>query len=215
MKPTKNAENRIRTLLLFRHAPVDFPDGKKRCLGRGTDLPASPAGLAEASALAPALAALGVRRVFTSPMLRCRQTAAALAGEKSLPVEVVPGLEEMDCGDWEGLTFDEIRARWPDWYARRGADSGLPPPNGEAPAAAARRGIAALTEVLARTEGDPVVAAVSHSGLNRAMLCALTGRSMAEMGALAQPYLCVNVLHFDGEALTVETIGSPLKEERP
>lgn len=207
----ETGENRIRTLLLFRHAPVDFPDGKKRCLGRGTDLPASPAGLAEASALAPALAAWGVRRVFTSPMLRCRQTAAALAGEGNLPVEVAAGLEEMDCGDWEGLTFDEIRARWPAHYARRGADPGLPPPNGEDPAAAARRGIAALREALTRTEGD--LAVIGHSGLNRAMLCALTGRPMAEMGALPQPYLCVNVLHYDGEALTVETIGSSLKEE--
>lgn len=209
MNTTETAENRIRTLLLFRHAPVDFPDGKSRCLGRGTDLGASAAGLAEAAELAPALAKLGVRRVFTSPMLRCRQTAEALAGD--LPVECVPGLEELDCGDWEGLTFAEIRARWPDHYARRGEDPALPPPNGEDPAEAARRGIAALTEVLSRTGGD--LAVVSHSGLNRAMLCALTGRPMAEMRALPQPYLCVNVLHYDGGTLTVETIGTPMKEE--
>ena len=212
MKPTENRKKRIRTLLLFRHAPVEFPDGVSRCLGAGTDLPASPAGLAEAAALAPALARRGVRRVFTSPMLRTRQTAKALA--PGVSIEVVPGLLEMDCGDWEGLSFDEIRARWPDWYARRGEDPALPPPNGEHPAEAARRGIAALCDVLSRSEDDPVVAAVSHSGLNRAMLCALTGRAMAEMRDIPQPYLCVNVLRYDGEGLTVESIGSLWKEER-
>ena len=201
----------MKTIYLFRHAPVDFPDGKKRCLGSGTDLPASPAGLAEAAALAPALAARGIQRIYTSPMLRCRQTAAALAGE--IPLEVLPGLIELDCGDWEGLTFEEIRERWPEHYARRGDDAALPPPGGEDLAAAARRGIAALTAALSRSEGD--IAAVCHSGLNRAMLCALTGRSLAEMRALPQPYLCVNVLHYDGERLTVDTIGTPMKEEAP
>ena len=76
---------------------------------------------------------------------------------------------------------------------------------GEDFAQAARRGIAALTEALSRSEGE--LAAVCHSGLNRAMLCALTGRAMAEMRALPQPYLCVNVLLFDGNALAVSAFG--------
>lgn len=144
-------------------------------------------------------------------MLRCRQTAAAMAG--GLPVQCVPGLEELDCGDWDGLPFDEIKARWPEHYARRGEAPALPPPGGEAPAEAAMRGLAALLSLLGRTEGD--LAVVGHAGLNRAVLCALQGRPMAEMRTLPQPYLCVNVLHCGGGGLTVEAIGRSPKEDLP
>ena len=200
----------MRRILLFRHAPVESPDGRSRCLGRGTDVPAAPEGLAEAARFSAVLAKNGVAAVYCSPMLRTRQTAAALAEKGKLPVEAVPELVELDCGDWEGLTFEEIRERWPEHYARRGLDPALPPPNGEDLTMAARRGIAALRALLERTEGD--LAVVCHSGLNRAMLCALTGRSMGEMRDLPQPYLCVNILHFDGETLSVDAIGCPMKE---
>ena len=199
----------MRTIYLFRHAPVEFPGGRPCCLGSRTDAPASAAGLVEAAHLAPRLAQYGVRAVFCSPMLRCRQTAAAMAG--GLPVESVPGLRELDCGDWEGLSFDDIRARWPEHYARRGANPALPPPGGEDLTQAAQRGIAALTELLSRTEGD--LAVVCHSGLNRAMLCALMGRPMADMPTLPQPYLCMNILHCDASGLTVAAVGCPLKED--
>ena len=211
MNTRENAENRIRTVLLLRHAQTKFPDERKYCLGSRTDLPADPAGLASAAALAPLLAAHGVRSVWSSPMLRCRQTAGAIAG--GLPVGVVPGLEELDCGDWDGLPFDEIKTRWPAHYARRGDDPALPPPGGEPPAHAAQRGLAALRALLARTQGD--IAVVGHAGLSRAMLCALLGRPMSEQYALPQPYLCVNILHDDGAGLTVETIGLSPKEVFP
>ena len=196
----------MRTILLFRHAPVDHFSGASCCLGSRTDVPASPEALAAAAKLAPLLREAGVASVWHSPMLRCRQTAEAMAG--GLPVGSVPGLEELDCGQWDGLSFDEIRARFPEEYARRGADGALPPPGGEAPEEAARRGLAALRALVERTEGS--IAVVAHAGINRAMLCSLTGRPMAEMRALAQPYLCVNVLRFDGADFSVEAVGTTL-----
>ena len=201
----------MRTIYLFRHAQPDWLGGKSCCLGSRTDAPLSPAGLAAAAALAPWLRAQAVRSVWSSPMLRCRQTAEAVAG--GLPVGVVPGLVELDCGLWDGLGFDEIRARFPAEYAGRGADGALPPPGGEAPADAAVRGLAALTALAAQTEGD--LAVVAHAGINRAMLCTLLGLPMSENRMLPQPYLCVNVLRFDGERFAVAAVGTPIpvKEE--
>ena len=141
-------------------------------------------------------------------MLRCRQTAEAMAGD--LPVGLVPGLEELDCGLWDGLSFDEIRARYPEEYARRGLDPALPPPGGEPPEHAAARGLAALYALAARTQGD--LAVVAHAGLNRAVLCALTGRPMAELRTLPQAHLCMNVLRYDGARFTVDAVGVLIHE---
>lgn len=195
----------MRKILLLRHAAVDAPGEPHRCLGSRTDPPILPIPDADREALAALLRRENVRAVWSSPLLRCRQTAAAIAGE--LPVGVAPGLRERDCGTWDGLSFDEIRSRFPEEYARRGADPALPPPGGEPPDMAAARALEALRYLAGRTEGS--FAAVAHAGVNRALLCALLGRPFAEMRALPQPYLCVNVLLFDGKAFSAAAVGLP------
>ena len=192
----------MRTLYLFRHGR---PAGAEvsRCLGGRSDPPLSSEGAASCLALADALGALNIRAVGSSPLLRCRQTAELLFPGR--PVALLPGLAEVDCGDWDGLPFSEIRQRWPEHYARRGADPALPPPGGETLDHAAARAETALRAFLAETEGD--VALIGHSGVNRALLCALTGTPFARYRDFPQPYLCTNRLRWDGTALTVERIG--------
>ena len=68
------------------------------------------------------------------------------------------------------------------------------------------RGLAAITALMERTEGN--LAVVAHAGVNRAMLCALQGLPMREMRALPQPCLCVNTLHYDGAHFTVAAVGA-------
>ncbi|MBE6997379.1 MAG: histidine phosphatase family protein [Ruminococcaceae bacterium] len=196
------------TLLLLRHAPV--AGGTGRCLGCRTDLPADPAGLVAAGALRELTAAWGVQTVYSSPMLRCMQTASAISGGRR--VAPVPDLREQDCGAWDGLDFAAIRARWPEHYARRGEDLSLPPPGGEAPAQLARRGLDALAGLMQRSEGP--VLTVAHAGLNRAVLCALLGLPFASMYTLPQPYLCANVLRWDGESFAVAAVGCPTEDWR-
>ena len=194
----------MRTILLFRHAPTDYMGGKPCCLGSRTDAPITRSGVLAAAKLAPLLRSREIASVWASPMLRCRQTAQAMAGE--LPCGTVRGLEELDCGEWDGLSFDEIRLRFPEHYARRGIDPLLPPPGGETAMHAAARGLAALETLAASTQGN--LAVVAHAGINRAMLCALMGKPLSEMRALPQPYLCMNVLQYDGARFTVEAVGA-------
>ena len=201
----------MRTILLIRHAPVDYLNGKSCCLGSRTDAPITPAGRAAAAALAPKLREMEIASVWSSPLLRCRQTAEAMSC--ALPSGLAPGLAELDCGQWDGLSFDEIRARFPEDYARRGLDPSLPPPGGEAPADAARRGLDALYDLIARTQGN--LAVVAHAGINRAMLCALLKLPLAEMHSLPQEYLCINYLRYDGACLSVDAVGCPYDGPAP
>lgn len=192
----------MREILLLRHARPDYRGGARCYIGCRTDPPVLPIPEAEAAPLRALLRARGVTGVWSSPMLRCRQTAEAIAG--GLPLGVVPGLEELDCGDWDGLSFDEIRARYPEEYALRGEDPTRPMPGGETLDALAARALDALGALLARTEGN--LAAVAHAGVNRVLIRALTGRPFSEREPIAQPYLCVNVLRFDGAALSVAAV---------
>lgn len=192
----------MRTLYLLRHASP-AGDGLSRCLGGRSDPPLSAEGASACAALANLLATRDIRVVGSSPLLRCRQTAQLLFPEIQ-PV-LLPGLAELDCGDWDGLPFSEIRARWPEHYARRGEDPTLPPPGGETLDRAAARAEAALRAFLTETAGD--VALVGHNGANRALLCALTGTPYARYRDFPQPYLCINLLRWDGAVLTVDGVG--------
>lgn len=160
----------MRYIYLIRHGMPDFPGGARMCLGR-TDLSLGLRGRLQAALLGAEFEPLGIRDCFCSRLCRSRQTAE-LMGYAS-PV-IVPGLEEMDAGDWDGLSFDEIRRRWPEYYERRGRDRSLPPPGGEEFEPAGRRFLAAVSRAMALSRGDIVI--VSHSSVIQTLLCTLEGR---------------------------------------
>ena len=90
--------------------------------------------MAQAAALARRIAGLAVPVdvVLSSPLARCVRTAEAIAAAAhSGPVVIEPDLVECDFGDWEGLTFAEVRERYPDDLAAWLGSTAVAPPGGE------------------------------------------------------------------------------------
>ena len=134
--------------LLLRHGETPLST-ERRFAGRG-DIPLTEAGLAQADAAAARLAARGnIDVIVTSPLLRARQTAEAVARATGAPLEVSDDLAETDFGKWEGMTFAEIQERWPDELTAWLASVDVAPPGGESFAAVTRRVVAALDRLLA------------------------------------------------------------------
>ena len=153
----------MRRICLLRHARPDFPFGVRLCLG-STDLPLGAFGRMQACRTALCMADLDFEAVYSSPLQRAVETA----GFFSQDVRVLPDLREMDCGDWEGLNFEEIQRRWPEIYAARGNDLSLPIPNGEPAGEVRSRAERALQQILAETTGDVLI--VAHSFVIRSLL---------------------------------------------
>ena len=124
------------------------------CLGR-TDLPLDTLGRLQAALLGVSLRPAAL---YSSPLVRARETARPMGEAK-----ILPGLTERFAGDWDGLCFDEIRSRWPELYAARGEDPSLPMPGAEPDSAALARFSAALEAILRETPRG--AAAVSHAGV--------------------------------------------------
>ena len=114
----------MKKVYLIRHGLPDFPGGKRMCLGI-TDIPMGEKGLAQAAEMARNLPP--VTTVFSSPLTRAVQTAQAIG----LPVAILEDLREMDAGEWDGLTFERIRERYPELYAARANDLTIPLPGAE------------------------------------------------------------------------------------
>ncbi len=193
----------MRTLYLIRHGQP-LTDQRRTC-GYAQDVPLSPEGRRQAEALALWARDKEIQAVYASPLLRCRQTADILAREYT-PVYLEDDLREVDTGAWTGLTFEEIKARWPAEYERRGRELGtFPPPGGESFHQAGARMERTITRLLAQSQGN--LGVVAHGGINRGWLCRLLGRSPDQVMALPQPWGGLTEVRVDGDLLTVERLG--------
>jgi broad specificity phosphatase PhoE len=171
------------TLLLTRHG-LTTRSTPEQHLGQRLDVPLDEAGRSQAAALAARLAPIAFDRVISSPLLRARQTVdAVLAASTATPqpaVEIDPRLLEMDYGDWEGLTYEQINERDREERRRWEADPASNAcPNGESGDDVAVRARAFLADLLA-DDTDRRVLAVAHSTLDRVLLCVALGIPVRE-----------------------------------
>ena len=153
------AQGKPTVTLLLRHGQTPM-SVEKRYAGR-TDVPLTEAGLTQAAAAAKRLASAGIDAIVTSPLQRTVQTAEAVAAVTGVPVTADEGFRETDFGDWDGLTFAEVRERWPAEMTAWLADPQIAPPGGESFAEVSERVTAALARVLADRAGQRVLI-VSH-----------------------------------------------------
>ncbi|MFE7772518.1 bifunctional RNase H/acid phosphatase [Streptomyces sp. NPDC057445] len=151
------------TFVMLRHGETPLTPEKRFSGSGGTDPELSEAGLRQAEAGAAALAERGrIQDIVSSPMRRCRQTAEAVARRLGLDVRVDDGLREAHFGAWEGLTFAEVRERYPDdleaWLA---SPKVAPTGGGESFATVARR-VAATRDRLTEEHRGRTVLLVTH-----------------------------------------------------
>jgi ribonuclease H / adenosylcobalamin/alpha-ribazole phosphatase len=163
------AQGKATTTLLLRHGQTAL-SVERRFAGRG-DVPLTDLGARQAAAAAARLAARGgVDLVVSSPLARALRTAEAVAQATGAALLVDDDLVETDFGEWEGRTFAEVMARWPEEMAAWTASVDAAPPGGESLADAARRALAALDRLLSE-HGRETIAVVSHVTPIKTIVC--------------------------------------------
>ena len=173
---------------LLRHGQTPM-SVQKRYAGR-TDAPLTEVGVQQAAAAAKRLASAGLGVIVTSPLLRTVQTAQAVAAVTGAAVVTDDGFRETDFGAWEGLTFAEVRERWPAEISAWLADPDVAPPGGESFTDVSARVTEALDRVLAARAGQTVLI-VSH----------VTPIKMLVAAALLAPPAALYRMHLDVAAL--------------
>jgi broad specificity phosphatase PhoE len=182
------AEGEPTVTLLLRHGQTPM-SVQKRYAGR-SDVPLTDAGVQQAAASAKRLASAGLDVIVTSPLLRTVQTAQEVAAVTGAAVVTDDGFRETDFGAWEGLTFAEVRERWPAELAEWLADPEVAPPGGESFTDVSARVTAALHRVLAARAGQRVLI-VSHVTPIKTLVAA----------ALLAPPAALYRMHLDVAAL--------------
>lgn len=153
-----------RTLLFIRHAETALAG---TFCGR-TDPPLNTAGQAQLAPLIERFADIPCTAIYTSDLARARQTAEPLAAARGVPVFPSPALREIDFGDWETLSWEQIEQRDPAYAARWVAEfPNLPAPGGEPIPLFKHR---VLTEINRLRRQNQDLAIVTHAGVLRVVL---------------------------------------------
>jgi len=159
------------TLLLVRHGETDW-NRERRWQGH-TDRVLNETGRMQARTLAAELAEERLAAVYSSDLVRARETAEILATPHGLAVRLDSRLREVDVGEWSGLTNAEIEQRFPDGFDRR-LGGGVGWERGETYDEMGSRVVAAIHEIAA-AHPDETVAVVTHGGAMRAVWLACGG----------------------------------------
>jgi broad specificity phosphatase PhoE len=183
-----SAQGKPTATLLLRHGQTPM-SVQKRYSGR-SDPPLTDAGVRQAGAAAKRLASAGIDAIVSSPLQRTVRTAEEVAAVTGIPVTADEGFRETDFGAWEGLTFAEVRERWPADMTAWLADPSVAPPGGESFAQVSERVTAALRRVLAERGGQTVLI-VSHVTPIKTLVAA----------ALLAPPAALYRMHLDVAAL--------------
>jgi glucosyl-3-phosphoglycerate phosphatase len=133
-------------LILVRHGDTAW-SGTGRFTGH-LDVPLNATGREQAAALARCLGDRGPCKVLCSDLRRTRETARVIASAYGAAPQADPRLREEHLGRWQGLTRDEVAARYPAGYARWLAGDVSPFDGREGLAAVADRAMAAVLEAL-------------------------------------------------------------------
>ena len=174
-------ETKSTSIILVRHGQTEW-NRIERFRGRA-DVPLNETGLAQAEATGRRVAQTWQpMAIYTSPLSRSIKTAQAIAKHFNLPVQIHPGLADIDYGAWQGLTPDEARQRWPEqienWYHKPELAN---IPGGETLADLRQRAMQTISELARKHPGETIVL-VGHTVINRLILLGVLGLGTSAFG---------------------------------
>ena len=192
-------------ILLTRHGDVPWLD-PKRFRGRA-ELKLTDKGIAQAEATARRIgASWQPGAIYASPLGRTLRTARIIAEPLRLPVQPLDALSDIDYGQWQGLTVEEAKARWPAeaelWQRRPDL---VRPPGGESLQDVLARVAQALRMIIVRHPGEAVLL-VGHDSVNRVILLHALELPLARYWQLGQDPCAINRIEASAEGFVVHAM---------
>jgi len=163
-------------------------------------VPLSDRGRAQADAIAIALRNIPFTQAFSSDLQRARETAETIVAARTLPVATDVRLREFDFGEWEGLTWNEIVARWPQYAQRLPTQPGRYEPVGGERFEHVIARVGSFLDERVRHGTARYVLAVTHAGALHAALETLAPEGFDPQGKIFSTASITRVAMDDGRA---------------
>jgi len=183
----------LRAILIRHCETASNRDGRTQGLSDGE---LDPTGREQAVAVAASLESENLAAVYSSPLKRALDTAKAIAELHNLTVQIEADLRELNQGDLDGLTFEELRSHHADFLREWLSNPGpLKMPGGESLQELQDRAYACLERIVARHQGS-TVAIVSHNFTILSLLCRVIGLDLSKFRRLEQSVAGKSIIEF-------------------
>ena len=185
-------------LLLVRHGETEWNK-----LGRfqgQKDIAMNGRGLAQAQETARAVSAEENICLYASPLCRTMQVAGEISRLAGAPVVTVPALKELDLGDLEGVTGQEMQTRWPEVYAAWRKDpSSVVMPNGESLGQLRDRAWQSVLDMEQAHSGSDTLVIVSHNFTIRTIIGKMLGMPLTNFHRMSLNLSSISTIESNGE----------------
>lgn len=167
-------------LYFIRHGQTDW--NIRGMIQGSTDTELNENGIRQAEELSEKIISSGIKfsKIYTSMQKRALKTAQILSNAISVEYMPVEGLEEVNLGDWEGLSWQQVREKYPveydEWYHNRRYTKA---PNGESYQEMLERVLKAIYAIIESNNDDVVI--VTHGAVIMCLQCYITGTPFEEM----------------------------------
>jgi len=194
----------VRRIYLTRHCEPQLPYGIPVCIGK-TDIPLSESGRKQAIHLGYYFSSVDLSGIYSSPLIRAKETADIISNQK-FKVVIKNDFSEFNIGKWDGMSFADIKVKYPQEYKDRGENlEHYIVEGGESMAMCRDRAFSELWNTINESEGNIII--IAHAGVNRTILSAILGINVKESFLYRHEYGSINLLLYDGENLIVDKIG--------
>ena len=162
---------KFKNIYLIRHGETDW-NREHRFQGK-TDIPLNQLGREQAEKLVPSISMLSIDAVYSSPLLRAYETAMIAVKDLKIPIQKDDRLMETNVGEAEGLTFDELQAKFGEngidrWRSYEERDLDFAYPNGESKRQMMFRARSVLLEI-AQSNQNSNIAVFAHGMVMRSL----------------------------------------------
>ncbi len=186
---------------LMRHGEV-ANDGERRYNGH-IDIDITEKGRDQMHRLAGLLEDKKIAAVYSSDLIRSTKGAAIISQRLGISYNPLPELRERSLGAWEGLTAEEIKARFPEQYKAWRADLlNYRPPGGECLVDVSAR-ILPVFKRLVASHPEQEIGMLLHGGVNRVILADALGMELMNMFRIDQSFGSLNIIDFYEDGMAV------------
>ncbi len=202
-------------IILIRHGRTAWNEGEGERLRGRSDIDLNDEGLAQARATALKIAEWEIAAVYASPLKRAMMTASIIAEPLHLQVEALPGLIDIDYGQWQGLTLKQAAADNEDLYKLwlKNPEQ-VRFPGGEGLDDVRRRALTGVEAVASRNPGLTTVL-VSHKVVCKVLVCSLMGLDLCHFWSVQQDLCALNVVEITDAGPVIRLVNDTCHLRKP
>jgi len=188
-------------LILVRHGETPW-NYEKRIVGH-TEIGLNETGHRQAASIAEALREEKISAIYCSPLMRARETAAYITSDRALKTKYVDELKEFDAGELNGLTLEDVRQRYGDFFDMwMEGEPDMKMPGGESKNDLKHRVLPAMERIIDKHQTETVVV-VSHTMIILTVLNYALGMNPVDFRRLRLTVGSITVLNYTGDVATL------------